>query len=255
MIEAATCRGCSAAVPAGARFCGSCGRPVGIRRPPRGPVASRANDAARDWMSVRGALALFGIILLTMLPLAWLPRAHAATGMLVIGLIDAVVVAIAMRQMRGFVWSRLFSRRIRPVMWLLAAFGLGVALACNVMYHRVAIALLGITPTNSLGDAFHDAGYSIAITVLCICVQPAIVEEIAFRGIIQTRLVRVVTRTEALLITAFAFGIIHMSWVSLPYLAAFGLFLGWLRQRSGSLVPSMVVHGVHNLVVVAIGTA
>lgn len=253
MSEAATCPACSASVPTAARFCGTCGHPLRPRRPLRN-CASRANDAARDWLSVRGALGLFGVILLTMLPLAWLPQTHAATGMLVIGLVDVVVVAIAMRQMRGFAWSRLFSRRIRPVMWLLAAFGLGVALAGNVMYHRVATALLGLTPTSSLGDAFHDAGYGLAITVLCTCVQPAIVEEIAFRGIIQTRLVRVVTRTEALLITAFAFGIIHMSWVSLPYLAAFGLFLGWLRQRSGSLVPSMVVHGVHNLVVLALGS-
>jgi membrane protease YdiL (CAAX protease family) len=83
--------------------------------------------------------------------------------------------------------------------------------------------------------------------------MPAIFEEIAFRGIIQGRLARVVTRTESLLITSFAFGIIHMSLVSLPYLAALGLLLGWLRQRSGSLVPSMVVHGVHNLVVLALG--
>jgi hypothetical protein len=213
-----------------------------------------AQDTARDWQSVKGAMGVYGIMLVTMLPLAWLPPGDEATGALVAGLVISVVVAIAMHKARDIAWSRLlFRRRVHLLTWLIAGCGLSIALACNFLYHHVATSVFSLTPTNSLGEAFRDAGYGVGITVLCLCVMPAIFEEIAFRGIIQGRLARVVTRTESLLITSFAFGIIHMSLVSLPYLAALGLLLGWLRQRSGSLVPSMVVHGVHNLVVLALG--
>jgi len=42
------------------------------------------------------------------------------------------------------------------------------------------------------------------------------------------------------------FAIIHSNWLSIPYLFGLGLVLGILRQRSGSLLPGMVVHMIHN---------
>ena len=46
------------------------------------------------------------------------------------------------------------------------------------------------------------------------------------------------------------FAIIHVQWLSLPYLFLLGLVLGVLRHRSGSLLPGMVLHFLHNAAVV-----
>jgi membrane protease YdiL (CAAX protease family) len=42
----------------------------------------------------------------------------------------------------------------------------------------------------------------------------------------------------------------HFSIVSFPYLFALGVLLGWTKWKTGSLYPSMLIHFLHNLVVI-----
>jgi hypothetical protein len=82
-----------------------------------------------------------------------------------------------------------------------------------------------------------------------IAVQPAVFEELAFRGSIQSSMQGVLRRREAVVVTALMFAILHLQFLALPHLIVMGLMLGWLRQASGSLYPGMVLHFVHNLIV------
>ena len=56
---------------------------------------------------------------------------------------------------------------------------------------------------------------------------------------------------QSLFVTALMFGILHLSFVSLPHLFVMGLALGWLRMRTGSLLPGMALHFCHNFFAVA----
>ena len=76
-------------------------------------------------------------------------------------------------------------------------------------------------------------------------------EEIAFRGIIQGELTSTLSRREGILLTAILFAFMHGNVFSVPYLLVLGLYLGMLKEWSGSLLPPMVVHFAHNLAVVA----
>ena len=51
-------------------------------------------------------------------------------------------------------------------------------------------------------------------------------------------------------IAAALFAIIHQSVVSMPVLFVVGLYLGWLRHRSGSLLPCVLAHFGHNFAIV-----
>ena len=124
-----------------------------------------------------------------------------------------------------------------------------VLLPLDFGYHHLLISWLGIT-SPGITKPFIDEGYGLAIQILAVAVMPGIWEEIAFRGIIQTTLTKATGQREALILTAFLFGIIHGAWFSLPYLVLIGLVLGWLRQRSGSLLPGMALHFTHNLAVI-----
>ena len=46
------------------------------------------------------------------------------------------------------------------------------------------------------------------------------------------------------------FTMLHFSVISAPYLFAVGMLLGWTKYRTGSLYPSILLHFLHNYVVV-----
>jgi uncharacterized protein len=68
-----------------------------------------------------------------------------------------------------------------------------------------------------------------------------------FRGLGFSLLYRFGPRT-ALVGTAVAFGLIHGFLVALPIFVIVGLSLGWLRMRTGSVYPGMLMHGGFNAV-------
>jgi membrane protease YdiL (CAAX protease family) len=109
--------------------------------------------------------------------------------------------------------------------------------------------LLGIPEIEVLPE-FRAAGYGMFMVVVMIAVQPAVFEELAFRGLILGGLEHVLNPLEAVIVSAALFMIIHLSVPSFPHLFVMGLALGWLRLKSGSLYPCMLLHFSHNLLCV-----
>jgi ABC-2 type transport system permease protein/sodium transport system permease protein len=88
--------------------------------------------------------------------------------------------------------------------------------------------------------------------LLALAVVPGVCEEFFFRGLFFTSLRAVTTPWRTIVATAVLFGLFHV--VAATVLAperflpsAFlGLVLGWIRYRTGSVLPCMVLHVVHN---------
>ncbi len=76
-------------------------------------------------------------------------------------------------------------------------------------------------------------------------------EELLFRGLIQPKLGQILNPSEALIVQAALFSAAHLSPVILVTHFAMGLAFGWLRRRSGSLIPGILLHGAWNAWVVA----
>ena len=53
-----------------------------------------------------------------------------------------------------------------------------------------------------------------------------------------------------LIAMSFLFAAMHFSIASLPYLFLVGMLLGWVKWKTGSLYPSMLIHFLHNLIVI-----
>ena len=94
------------------------------------------------------------------------------------------------------------------------------------------------------------AGYGWGTVILVFCIQPAVIEELAFRGVILGSLRRVLGRRDAVIVSALMFMVLHLSVLSFPHLLLIGLVLGYLRIRSGSLYPCMVLHFTHNFMAI-----
>lgn len=90
------------------------------------------------------------------------------------------------------------------------------------------------------------SGYSLLSVVLMVCVQPAIIEELAFRGIVFRALEKALNTKETILISAFLFAMLHLSLVSMPHLMMLGIFFGYIRYKTGSIWPSVIAHFIHN---------
>ncbi len=89
-----------------------------------------------------------------------------------------------------------------------------------------------------------------ALAFVLFAVVPGIFEEVAFRGLIQGRLSALMGPTQGILITALFFMLAHGASLASPIHLGLGLYLGWLRYRSGSLLPGMVCHALYNTLVV-----
>ena len=76
-------------------------------------------------------------------------------------------------------------------------------------------------------------------------VDAPIVEELTFRGLGMSLLLPYGRRT-AILATGVLFGVVHGLLIALPLLIVFGVAVGWVRDRTQSVYPGMVLHGTFN---------
>jgi len=89
------------------------------------------------------------------------------------------------------------------------------------------------------------------VAILLFCFFPAVTEEIAFRGLIQYWLETAITPVKAILLGSAMFAGLHLR-ITFPYLFLVGALLALVRRRTGSLYPGMLIHFLHNLVVIAV---
>ncbi|MDD3244017.1 MAG: type II CAAX endopeptidase family protein [Eubacteriales bacterium] len=78
----------------------------------------------------------------------------------------------------------------------------------------------------------------------------AIVEEPLFRGIVLRGAGARLPKWPALILTSVLFGLCHFQHQSLPTLILVGLALGLVTWRTGSLWPSIALHGTYNMTAV-----
>ena len=130
-------------------------------------------------------------------------------------------------------------------------------LSIGVLYGRV-IELFHFQ-TNGVMKLLEDVlrnltGWQIALAVLVLGVLPGFAEEWLFRGYMQTRLKQAWGRWPAIVVTAILFGIMHMDLFQSPFAMFFGIYLGYVAEKSGSIRPTMLCHMVNNTFQVLIAT-
>jgi membrane protease YdiL (CAAX protease family) len=223
-VETRACPRCSSVAPSPGRAAGEAGR-----RP-----------------TVGTALAVYFTLLGTFV---FLVVDDGVVAEMAVGAVDAAIVVA---------WFAVFRRRLgpllrppeRPLRWIGTAAALaGLTFAVAMVVVRGLGALFpGVEEIHYL-EPFRDAGFSDGVAFLFVTVQPAIVEEMAMRGLVLEGLRGGLSDRDAVAVSATMFGILHCSIVSLPHLVLMGVLLAVLRLRSGSLWPCIVLHFAHNLLV------
>lgn len=118
---------------------------------------------------------------------------------------------------------------------------LGVANLANL-----AGALINrLTGSPATSEMLPSGGPELLMQFLALCVMPAIAEELLFRGAFQG-LMRPCGSAAAIFAPALLFGVLHLNLAQGLTAFACGVFLGWLAERSGSILPGMLLHLVNN---------
>lgn len=84
---------------------------------------------------------------------------------------------------------------------------------------------------------------------LLVALVAPFVEETTYRGIGYAGVRERFGVAAAVVATAVLFGLAHGLLLAFPVLAGFGLVLGLVRERTGSLYPAVLLHGVFNGIV------
>ena len=105
----------------------------------------------------------------------------------------------------------------------------------------------GLTPTH--WEPAHASAFA-ANVVLYALVAP-VVEELTFRGLGQS-LLAFLGRWPSIVVVGISFGLAHGLVEALLVLVPFGIALAWLRDRTKSVYPGMVVHGLFNGIALAV---
>lgn len=149
--------------------------------------------------------------------------------------------------------------RTKPVGKLIA-FGIA-AFAANLpitAFAAVITAALfkgGPKPTHPLSEQLGLGASPVTVLVffLLACVSAPVLEELSFRGMLFPGLARYMKPWMAMLLSGFLFASIHpqgpMLWAAL---GSIGAVSACLTYYTGSLLPSMVMHAIHNCAIMTL---
>ena len=128
----------------------------------------------------------------------------------------------------------------------LASAALVVIVACETI---VSFLPLPVSPGKEQGDTpshwepAHAGAFALNMVLLAI-IAP-VVEELMFRGLGQS-LLRFLGQVPSVLLVGVAFGLAHGLVEGLLVLIPFGIAVAWVRDRTDSVFPGMLVHAVFN---------
>lgn len=133
-------------------------------------------------------------------------------------------------------------RRFKPsaVKWMLASIG------AYLLFSIVYIAIFGAPHQKDIAEDFG----AVPVQILLIAVAAPISEEVCFRGMLFGGLRERLPRLAAALISALIFGGLHATTgiSAVPPLIMFGFVLALLYEKTGSVVPGILLHMLNNSV-------
>jgi membrane protease YdiL (CAAX protease family) len=158
----------------------------------------------------------------------------------------AIILAVVLWIARGLPKRQAFALRPPPIWGRAIGVAFGV-LVTIVITNAVLNPVLhggreqGLTPSG--WEPAHAGAFALNLAAFAL-VGP-VVEELTFRGL-GFYLLQPFGRTTAIVVLGIVFGLWHGLIEALPVLVVFGLGLAYLRSRTGSIYPGILLHALFN---------
>ena len=140
-----------------------------------------------------------------------------------------------------------FGRIEKPMVW--PAVGMSVLIAASQAF--VLFSVLSLLDVDLLyqGEELErrQQFFSGIAGALNACIFGPIMEEICFRGLVLDGLLKTRCRPWlAILISALLFALLHGLGANFVTAMLFGILVGWLYWRTGSIIPGIIIHITNN---------
>ncbi|MBR3844029.1 MAG: CPBP family intramembrane metalloprotease, partial [Clostridia bacterium] len=90
-----------------------------------------------------------------------------------------------------------------------------------------------------------ETPFELVLSILHMAAVPALVEELAFRGI-ALGMLRRYGDIFAIVVSALLFGMLHGNLIQIPFAFFVGVILAYTVVRTGSIVPAVIIHFINN---------
>ncbi|MBL7849979.1 MAG: CPBP family intramembrane metalloprotease [Cyclobacteriaceae bacterium] len=235
------CPHCQAPYQPGDAFCQICGKEL---------VVEPRDDFGDVFVPLRPVLLYYFMLLLVLALYKFTDSfPDGLAGMIVITLVT-VVITVAFTVESWATTRKLYS--FSGVRWSILGLTIGGAMVGSLVVNM----LCDFINASFHDDVFYntylfaDTPYPLLFATLMIALEPAIFEEVAFRGFLFTSLARITKGVNAVYVSAFLFGIMHLSIISLIWLVPIGIAFAELRRRYDTLWYGMAGHFVYNFCIV-----
>jgi hypothetical protein len=133
----------------------------------------------------------------------------------------------------------IFARLVPPVLLLVPGLMLAMSVALEL--------LVRIAPYSAWEETmFQRMGSGGIAPMLATCLLAPVLEEMLFRGIVLRGFLKQYPRWQAILGSAVLFGAAHLNIYQFVVGVVLGTVLGWLYDRTRSLIPCIALHGAYN---------
>jgi membrane protease YdiL (CAAX protease family) len=252
-----TCEGCQAPLSPYLYFCSICGRPFRTPESVTGhfqPYVPKGEEAIRQ--RVPQVWTMFWVFFATLVA-AWV----LSIPFDVSDNKDNIPFVMILSQSLLLMTTGVYAFRYRRILknkfnligltnrWFWICLGLLIpTLMFNYVWHSVLIHAFGLEIGTELSSLKDRTGDLFMILLFCVC--PGVLEEIAFRGLLQSWLMVALKPKSALVLASAMFAGIHCSVLSMPSLFLAGMLMGFAYYKTRCIWSSMIIHFLHNLIVI-----
>ena len=128
-----------------------------------------------------------------------------------------------------------------------------INLVLTTIYGIAFFGIFGEPSTNiDLGTDWESSSIDIAFLFLSIAIVAPIAEELFFRGYVLDAINRKHSDWTAIIWSAILFGLVHVDPYSVGAIFIGGILWGWIRMRTGSLLPSIACHMMWNMLALVV---
>lgn len=133
--------------------------------------------------------------------------------------------------------------------------GLSLCMVAQIVSAMLGInlGLFGIDIYEGMESNTATGVFDIIMNSICTAVIPALVEEFAYRGLV-VGLFKKHDEMLAVFASAFLFGMLHGNLVQIPFAFIVGLVLGYVRVKTDSMLPGILIHFGNNFYAVIVTT-
>lgn len=223
-------------------------------------AASKQTHIAFPAVRALDVLLVVAVSVGSLLFVGWLVHDFDATLGLVLGmlLLQAAVLLVAVHLVvvrgRGIGWREI-GLRPAPRGWYIGAPAIALIAVPTVALVNLLVQWLAGAPfLNPQLEILAPAGFSwhaLAGMLVAAAIVAPVAEEVVFRGLLYSWLRRYLGVAASVALNALVFAFAHGVAVLIPALLVNGTILAFIYERSRSLWPSIIAHGMFNAMMVA----